>query len=114
MDQQHEMDSLHEKTFQLCKKLAHIRKIPMPERLFEDVAQEELTAEGEVYINRCALQFRQMMEFNRFITALEASYLQLLRAPEQAEEIGREGLRKLHAFLEEYTGLLSQECGWCE
>ena len=114
MDEQRELDSIHEKVFQLCKELAHLRKIPMPERVFEDEVLEEFTFEGEVYVNRSALQFCQMMEFNSFITALANGYLQLLREPERAEETGREGLRRLHAFLEEYAGLLSQEYGWCE
>lgn len=114
MDEQRELDSIHEKVFQLCKELAHLRKIPMPERVFENEVLEEFTSEGEVYVNRSALQFCQMIAFNGFITTIADGYLQLLHGPEQAREIGREGLRKLHLFLEEYTGLLSQECGWCE
>ena len=46
MDEQRELDSIHEKVFQLCKELAHLRKIPMPERVFENEVLEEFTFEG--------------------------------------------------------------------
>lgn len=111
MDKQSEMNSLHEETFQLCKQWAYLRKIPMSEQMFENTGK--FTVRGETYINRSAIQFCQAVEFHRFITALGESYFRLFEEPGRAEEVGREGLEKLHIFLKEYTRLLTEEQGWC-
>lgn len=110
MDKRSEMDSLHAETLRLCEQWAQVRKIPMPNCMYE--GEKELTGEGEAYVNCCAIQLCQMMEFHGFITITAESYFQLLQEPGRAEEIGREGLRKLHVFLEEYTYLLEEEYSW--
>ena len=112
MDEQQEMDSLQEKCLRLCEYWAYLREIPMPARMYEDDTKEEFTSEGLRYVSRAAFQFEQALTFSGFITKTADSYFQLLREPEQAEEIGREGLQRLHAFLEEYTRLLAEEYSW--
>ena len=72
MDKRSEMDSLHAETLRLCEQWAQVRKIPMPNCMYE--CEKELTGEGEAYVNCCAIQLCQMMEFYGFITITAESY----------------------------------------
>lgn len=112
MDEQHEREQIREKSMRMCEYLAKIGAVSLPQRELKDA--EHLTREEEVYVNRCSLQLGQILTLNSFITAAAEGCLRLLRKPERAEEIGREGLETLHGFLEEYTGLLAEEYSWCQ
>ena len=109
MDEHQEMDRIHDECLHLYKYLSRLRRPSMPAQLREDGAQDKLTREGKRYVNRIMLQLTQAMTFVMFITKTADGYLQLLQTPERAEEIGREGLQKIHTFLEEYANLMSEE-----
>ena len=104
MDEHQEMDRIHDECLHLYKYLSRLRRPSMPAQLCEDGTQDKLTREGKRHIDRIMLQITQAMTFVTFITKTADGYLQL-----RAEEIGREGLQKIHTFLEEYANLMSEE-----
>lgn len=111
MDKQKEWNRLDEATMCLCEYLARMRAPSMPKKMFENIAEYELSPEGRVYVERCALQVEQLIVLRGFIMKAADSYFKLLEEPEQAREIGEEGLGALFAFLEEYIELLAEERG---
>lgn len=56
-----------------------------------------------------ALQSLQNMLLVWFLAAIQKDALDLLQAPEEAEEIGADILKLLDQFSEEYANLLEQE-----
>lgn len=104
-----EMDKIHDECLHLYKYLSRLRRPSMPAQLREDGTKDKFTNEGKRHIDRIMLQITQAMTFVTFITKTADGYLQLLQTPEYAEEIGREGLQKIHTFLEEYANLMSEE-----
>ena len=109
MDEHQEMDRIHDECLHLYKYLARLRRPSMPAQLCEDGTKDKFTNEGKRHIDRIMLHITQAMTFVTFITKTADGYLQLLQTPEYAKEIGREGLQKIHTFLEEYANLMSEE-----
>ena len=112
MDEQSERDSILKESMRLCEHLARVWSVSLPQRELKD--PNNLTPEEEVYINRGVSQLGQIFTVHSFIITVANGYLRLLREPDRAREISREGLQNLHDFMEELTDLLSKEYNWCK
>ena len=112
MDEQMEQNRIQRESMRMCEYLARVWSASLPQTELKDASN--LTQEEEVYINRSAFQLGQIFTVHCFIITVANGYLRLLREPDRAREISREGLQNLHDFMEELTDLLSKEYNWCK
>lgn len=101
---------LQDRAMELAMHLAQTRRPPVPEGLPELCSNEteEIPPEFVIYVSRCCQMILQSMLLQQFLDGQIDACFRLLHEPDQAREIGAEGINKISAFLQAYEEMLDE------
>ena len=101
---------LQDRAMELAMRLAKTRRPPVPENV-DDICLNEadgIPPEFVTYVSQCFQMILQSMLLQHFLEEQIDAYFLLLHEPEQAREIGAEGINKISAFLQAYEEMLDE------